>query len=143
MAPKRFFTGSTSLMMRSASTVSAMMLPITKAPNALLKPTWADTTAIRQHSPMATTSIVSSLMSLRAWRKNMGRKAMPTTNHSTRKNTILNILPSTWLPSGLLPLAMVESITIITMARMSSRMSTLITMPVKCCWRSPMSSNAL
>ena len=35
-APKRFFTGSTSLSIASASTVSANMLPIMKAPKAAL-----------------------------------------------------------------------------------------------------------
>ena len=58
---------------------------------------------------------------------------MPTTNQSTRKKPILSTLLSIIPPSGLLPEAMAASITIITMAMMSSRMSTLITIPAKRC----------
>ena len=123
--------------------VSASMLPITNAPKALLKPTWVETTAMRQHSPSATTSSVSSVMSFLTLRRNMGKTEMPTTNHSMRKKAIRMTLPSISPPSGLLPCATDDSITIMTMARMSSSMSTLMTSPANCCCRSPISSNAL
>ena len=143
MAPKRFFTGSTSLMMRSASIVSARMLPITKAPKALLNPTFVDSTAMKQHRPSATMRSVSPFMSLRMERRNRGTRKMPTTNHSTRKKPIFMTTPIISPPSGLLPSAMADRTTIMTMARMSSRMRTLMTMPANFCWRSPMSSRAL
>ena len=37
----------------------------------------------------------------------------------------------------------ISAITIMTMARISSSISTLITMPANCCWRNPRSSKAL
>ena len=52
-------------------------------------------------------------------------------------------LSSIFSPLSVASEARAESITIITMASMSSRMSTLITMPVKRCCRSPRSSKAL
>ena len=143
IAPKRFFTGSTSLMIFSASMVSARMLPMTKAPKALLKPTLVLSTAMAQQRPSDTMSSTSLFINLRTRRRNRGMAKMPTTNQSTRKKPIFTTLPSICPPSGLLPLAMAASITIITMARMSSRMSTLITSPAKCCCRRPRSSKAL
>ena len=143
IAPKRFLTGSTSFIILSASTVSARILPITNAPNALLNPTFVDITAIRQHSPKATIIIVSSFISLRVVRRNNGTMNKPTTNHSIRKKPIRIIELSISLPLGFPPSAMAPSITIITMARISSRMSTLITSPAKRCWVSPKSLKAL
>ena len=132
-APKRFFTGSTTLIIFSASTVSANMLPITNAPKALENPTWVEMTAMRQQSPSDTTRRVSSLMSLRTERRNMGISDMPTTNHRMRKKPMRNTLPIISPPSGLLPVATAESITIITIASTSSNISTLITSEAKCC----------
>ena len=68
---------------------------------------------------------------------------MPTTNHSTRKNTSFRMAASICVPSTSLLTAIVESITISTMARMSSMMSTLSTRLAKRFSRSPMSSKAL
>ena len=133
MAPKRFFTGSTRRMIFSASTVSARMLPMTKAPKAELNPTCVLKTAMPQQSPKETMRSTSLLMSLRTERRKSGMAKMPTTNQSTRKKPILSTLLSIIPPSGLLPEAMAASITIITMAMMSSRMSTLITIPAKRC----------
>ena len=123
--------------------VSARMLPITNAPKAALKPTSADRTAMKQHSPSDTISSVSPVMKRRTERRNSGTAKMPTTNHSTRKNTMLTTLPSSWLPLMASSPATAERSTIITMARMSSRMSTLITIWAKACCRRPMSSKAL
>ena len=67
----------------------------------------------------------------------------PTTNHKTRKKPIFMMLPISCTPSGLFPLATVLSITIITMARISSKISTLITVEAKPCCVSPMSEKAL
>ena len=143
MAPKRSFTGATSFSILPASMVSASMLPITNAPKAELKPTFVDTTAIKQHSPSDTMSRVSLLMSLRVRRRKRGTAKMPTTNHSTRKKPIFMTEPIISPPSGLEPLASADSITIITMASTSSSMSTLITGPANFCCRSPISVNAL
>ena len=143
IAPKRFLTGSTNLIIFSASMVSARMLPMTKAPKALEKPTLVDRTAIPQHSPNDTISNVSLLMSLRMERKKNGMAKMPTMNQRMRKKAILTIDSSICSPSGVLPPAIADSITIMTMAKMSSRIRTLMTMPANFCWRSPMSSNAL
>ena len=74
IAPKRFFTGSTTLIILSASMVSARILPITKEPNALLNPTLVDMIAIKQQSPSETISSVSLFMILRVLRKNKGIK---------------------------------------------------------------------
>ena len=143
MAPKRFFTGSTSRIILSASTVSAKILPMTKAPKAALKPTCVDITAIRQQKPNDTISRVSLLRILRTERRKSGMAKRPTTNHKTRKNPIFMMLPRSCTPSGLLPLATVLSITIITMARISSKISTLITVEAKPCCVSPISEKAL
>ena len=142
-APNRFFTGSTSFIILSASMVSARIDPMTNAPNALLKPTCVDRTAMAQHSPRAMINSVSLLMSLRTERNIHGMRNMPTTNQRMRKKAIFATLPSIWPPSGLLPLAMAESITIITMASTSSSISTLITNPAKRCCLRPRSSKAL
>ena len=130
-------------MIRSASIVSARILPMTKAPKADEKPTREDSTAIRQHSPKATMSSVSSLTSLRTRRRKLGTTYNPTTNHRTRKNTIFMMLSSICPPLSVPPPAMALSMTIITMARMSSRMSTLMTLDAKFCCDSPISLNAL
>ena len=143
MAPNKFLTGSTSFSMRSASTVSARMLPMIKAPKADEKPTLVENTAIAQHRPNDTISSTSGLIRLRTLRRNWGIAKMPTTSQSIRKKPILAIEPSISPPSGLLPLAIALSITIITMARISSKISTLMTSPANCCCRNPKSSNAL
>ena len=64
-APKRSRTGFTSFSMRSASMVSANMLPITKAPKAALNPAFAASTTSPKHKPMLTTRRISELMILR------------------------------------------------------------------------------
>ena len=88
-------------------------------------------------------SRVSLLISLRIDLSMSGMRNMPTTNHRMRKKPIFIRLPIICPPSGLEPLAIADSITIITMASMSSSISTLITSPAKRCCRSPRSSKAL
>ena len=68
---------------------------------------------------------------------------MPTTNQSTRKKPNCRMDVSICVPSNSLLTARVESITMSTMARMSSIMSTLSTRPAKRSFRRPMSSKAL
>ncbi len=114
-----------------------------KAPKADEKPTLVENTAMAQHRPRLTMSSTSLLIRRRTERRNNGTADMPTTSQSTRKKAMLTMLRSSCPPSGLEPLAMAESITIITMASMSSSISTLITRPANCCWRKPRSSNAL
>ena len=119
------------------------MLPMTKAPKALLKPAFVDTTAMKQQRPSDTMRSVSDVMRLRVERRKRGMAKMPTTNHNVRKNpmrtTDISIAPL----SGLSPVAMADSMTIMTIARISSRISTLMTSDAKRCWRSPRSSKAL
>ena len=143
IAPKRFFTGSTSLMIFSASMVSARILPMMNAPKAEENPTFVENTAIAQHRPRETIRSTSLLMRYLTLRRKIGTAKIPTTSHSTRKNTIFITLPNISPPPSCSPLAMALSSTIITIARISSRMSTLITRLANCCWRSPKSSNAL
>ena len=113
------------------------------APKAELKPTFVENTAIAQQSPNDTTSSTSLLMRLRTRRRNNGMAKIPTTSQRMRKKAILTMASIICPPSRSLPLATALSITIITMARISSNISTLITMPANCCCRSPRSSKAL
>ena len=142
-APKRFFTGSTKRIILSASMVSARMLPMTKAPKAELNPARVAMTAIRKHRPSETITSVSSVINRRVFLRNSGIKKMPTTNQRMRMKPSRRMLISSSLPPSDFPPAMVDSITIITIASTSSRMSTLITSDAKCCCRSPISSKAL
>ena len=114
-----------------------------KAPKADEKPTFVDVTAMAQHKPSDMTSNISSFRNSRTRLRKIGTAKIPTTSHSTRKKMIFQMLPSISPPPRSFPLAMALSSTIITMARMSSSISTLITRPANCCWRSPRSSNAL
>ena len=68
---------------------------------------------------------------------------MPTTNQRTRKKANFKMDMSICVPSNSLLTASVESMTMSTMARMSSMMSTLRTRLAKRLWRRPMSSKAL
>ena len=72
MAPKRSFTGLTSRSICSASSVSARMEPMMKAPNAAEKPVLAATTTMRKHRPSETTSRVSSFIRERVLRRMSG-----------------------------------------------------------------------
>ena len=123
--------------------VSASMLPMTKAPKALLNPTLVLSTAMPQHRPSETMSRVSALISFLTERRNHGMAKMPTINHTPRKKPIFTTEASICPPSGLLPLAIADSITIITIARISSSISTLITIEANFWVRSRISSNAL
>ena len=58
------------------------------APNAELKPTFVENTAIAQQSPSDTTSNTSLLMRLRTRRRNSGMAKMPTTSQRIRKKAI-------------------------------------------------------
>ena len=77
-------------------------------------------------------SSTSAFISRLTRRRNSGTAKMPTTSHSTRKNAIFSTDCSIWPPSTLPP-AIADSITIITMARISSRISTDITSEANCC----------
>ena len=127
IAPKRSFTGLTRWSMCSASTVSAKIDPMIKAPNAAEKPVCAAITTIKKHIANDTISNVSSLISLRVLRSNKGINHIPTTNHKIKKNPSLPMLSSKSKPSTLLLTAIVESNTISTIARISSSMRMLIT----------------
>ena len=60
MAPNKSFTGATSFSIFSASTVSAKIDPIIKAPNAAENPTLAATTTIPKHNASETISNISA-----------------------------------------------------------------------------------
>ena len=106
-------------------------------------------TAIRKHRPSAMMTSISSVISLRVLRRNSGIRKIPTTNHRIRINPNRSVLiriscPTPPPSAGLADVpAMVDSITIITMASTSSKISTLITSEANRCCRSPMSSKAL
>ena len=107
-----------------------------KAPNAGENPTLAARTTIPKHMPKENIRSVSSLISLRERLRNVGMRYMPTTNHKIRKNTSFRILPTISIPSKFLLTAIVESITISTMARISSIIRILNTSPVNfCTWQ--------
>ena len=74
MAPKRSLTGVTTCSIRSASMVSARMLPMMNAPKAAENPTLAASTTMPKHNPSATMSIVSSLIRDRVFFRNRGIK---------------------------------------------------------------------
>ena len=61
-APNRFFTGVIILCITSASMVSASMAPITKAPNAVEKPTQSANTTMAKHKPTATMHSIYSVI---------------------------------------------------------------------------------
>ena len=72
MAPNKSLTGVTSRSICSASTVSAKMDPMMKAPKAAEKPVWAASTTMPKHKAKATMSNVSSLISWRHFFNNRG-----------------------------------------------------------------------
>ena len=74
MAPKRSFTGATRCSICSASTVSARMLPMMKAPKAAEKPTAEAMTTMPKHRARAVISIVSLLISDLTLRRNKGMR---------------------------------------------------------------------
>ena len=119
------------------------MLPMTKAPKAAENPTVEAATTIPKHRAKERISSVSSFISGFNLRRMSGMRKIPTVNHKTRKKPNCKMEPSICVPSNSLVTASVESITISTMANMSSRMSTLSTRPAKRFFRSPISSKAL
>ena len=129
MAPNQSFTGATNFSMRSASTVSAKIDPTTKAPNAALNPESTAMTAIMKQSAKAKMSNVSSFRKRRLFRRIMGMKYKPTTNQSTKKKPNRSNPAASSSPSMLWLTAKVDSITISTMAKMSSKIRTLSTIP--------------
>ena len=139
MAPNKSFTGATNLSIRSASTVSAKMEPTTKAPNAALKPDSTATTAMTKQSANDTINKVSLFKNFWFFLNIIGMRYNPTTNQSIKKkpnrsNPAINSSPSIlWLT------AKVDSITINTMASMSSRISTLSTIPANFFCKTPRS----
>ena len=74
MAPNKSFTGLTRRSILSASTVSARIDPMIKAPNAAENPVWAASTTIPKQSPSDTISKVSSLISFRHFFNRTGIK---------------------------------------------------------------------
>ena len=114
-----------------------------KAPKADEKPTFVENTAMAQQRPSDTTNSTSLLISFLTERRNSGMAKIPTTSQRMRKKAIFITASSICPPSRSLPLATALSITIITIARISSSISTLITSPANCCCRSPRSSKAL
>ena len=143
MAPKRFFTGDTRCSILCTSTVSDSMLPMTNAPNAAEKPTAEANTTMPKHMARAVMSSVSSFMSFFAFFRKSGMRYMPTTNHNTRKKPNCRMELSICVPSNSLLTARVESITISTMASISSMMSTLSTRLANLSFLTPISSKAL
>ena len=120
-----------SLSMRSASTVPAIIDPITKAPNAAENPDLIEKSTMAKHSPMAIMSICSSLMNRLNRLNNVGIMKMPAVNHMIKKNDNLRMLPTISWPLTLLLMAIEDKITIKTTANKSSTMSTANVMGTK------------
>ena len=143
MAPKRSFTGLISRSMRSASTVSARMEPITKAPRAAEKPAFVAISTMPRQRPTLTISSVSPLRKRFALLRKEGIRKMPTTKQKSRNSPSFTTLPSSSMPSTVWLTAMVESRTISRTAKRSSTTRMPNTTPAKCWSRRPMSSKAL
>ena len=92
IAPNKSLTGATSFSILSASTVSAKIEPMMKAPKAGEKPTFAASTTIPKHIAKETISNVSLPIHLRERFRKIGIRYIPTTNQRIRKNTNLPIL---------------------------------------------------
>ena len=143
IAPNKSFTGDTRLSMRSASSVSARILPMMNAPKAAEKPHKSATTTIAKHNPRATISIVSLLSIDLNFLKNSGSRKIPVMNHKMSSPPSFSSEKIIFSPSKLRLTAIVLNITISTMARISSMMRTERTSPANFCCRSPRSSKAL
>ena len=143
IAPKRSFTGWMICSMCSASTVSARIDPIMKAPSAAENPVRVANTTIPRQSPSETISKVSLFISRFAFFKKNGRINIPIRNHRIRKKTTFNTLINSSSPTNSLLTAIVERMTIIRIAIRSSTTNVPNTTPVKRWLRKPRSSNAL
>ena len=143
IAPKKSFSELIEFEIRSESVVSAMILPIMKAPNAGLYPTLDAITTIRKHSPTLTISSVSVLMYFLNLRKKSGIIKTPTKNHSSRKKPSFSKLFKSSTPSNFLLTAKALSITISKIPNISSNIRTESTLEAKFCNLSPKSSKAL
>ena len=133
-APNRFLIGVVNLWIISASSVSARMEPMMKAPSAEEKPAVLASQTMRKHSPTANTVKVSSVMNFLAHLSIVGTRKTPPTYQTRRKNSSFSTLYKSSWPSKAVDTANVERITIIRIAAMSSTTSTPITLLVN---RSP------
>ena len=129
-APNKFLIGVVSLWIISASSVSAKMEPMIKAPRADEKPALLANQTMKKHRPTANTVNVSSVMNLRAHLRIVGMRNTPPTYHTKRKKTSRTTLIINSLPSKAVLTARVESITIIRIAAKSSTTNTPMTLPV-------------
>ena len=129
-APKRFLMGVVSLWIISASSVSARMVPMMKAPKADEKPALLASHTMKKHSPTANTVRVSSDMNLRVNFRMDGMRKTPPMYQTSRKNTSFPTLNSSSLPSKVVLTAKVERTTIMRMAARSSTTSTPMTLLV-------------
>ena len=143
IAPNKSFTGLMICSIRSASTVSASMEPMIKAPRAAENPVSVASTTIPRHSPRATTNNVSSFINFLTFFNIKGMINIPIRNQRTRKKITLKTLMMSSSPANCWLTAMVESNTIINIATRSSTTSVPNTIPVNRWLRKPRSSNAL
>ena len=142
-APKRSFTGLIKRSICSASTVSAKIEPIKKAPKAEEKPACVAINTIPRQRPMLTTSMVSSFRYFRVFFRREGIKYIPTTKQKRRKTPSLTTLLNSSMPSTSLLTASVESKTISRTANKSSAIKMPRTTPAKRWLLTLASSNAL
>jgi hypothetical protein len=127
----------------SASTVSARIDPIMKAPSAAEKPVRVASTTIARQSPRETINRVSLFINRFAFFRKNGRMNIPTRNHKIRKKATFRTLIKSSSPTNSLLTAIVERMTIIRIAIRSSTTKVPNTMPVNRWLRKPRSSKAL
>ena len=130
IAPNRSFTGLMMCSICSASTVSASIDPMIKAPSAAENPVSVARTTMPRHRPSAIINKVSSFINRFTFFKIKGMMNIPIRNQSTRKNMTFRTLMISSSPANCWLTAIVESRTIINMATRSSTTSVPKTIPV-------------
>ena len=122
IAPNISLIGVTSFSIRSDSTVSASIDPITNAPSAEENPTPSAKATMARQSPMLTMSRTSSLMYFFAFLRRVGMRYIPTRNQSMRKKASFARLYSISPPANLFDTASDDRRTMSRIAIMSSIM---------------------
>ena len=120
IAPNIFFIGVTSVSIRSAETVPAIIDPARKAPRADENPILFAITTMRRHMPIDTTMAVSSFMSFLTFERNVGMRRIPTASHITRNKRSFPISPKSAVPETFCPAESVESMIIMKIPQISS-----------------------
>ena len=142
IAANTFFSGVIKCSIRCDSTVSAKIVPITKAPNALLNPASSAVNTMPRHRPKDRMIKVSSFRYFFTLRSRVGIIRIPTMNHTTSvmastPTFLINSTPSNWCL-----IAILDSKTIRTTATTSSIIRILVAPFTKRSLLKPASSTA-